>query len=543
MVSVKYRYSNICKSLKRDIPIGEFEELLFKLGFELDGYEDDEVNVDLGAERLDLLTEEGFIRMLKGYFGYKEDLPILYEGNYEIHVSPEVKDVRPYIVGFVVKDLDVDEEVLEKLIYVQEKIHHTFGRNRKKVAIGIYPLKMKFPIYYRLKKPEEIKFTPLGENKVMDGREILELHEKGQEYGHLIKDFPKYPVVEDSEGKILSMPPIINSREVGEVKPGDRELFVECTGNDLELLNKVINVLSIMFNDLGGKIYKVEIYDEFKMESPYYRWERRIIKKSYVEKIAGEKIDNIKQLLERSGYRVKGDGDSFLVRIPPYRHDILHEIDIVDDILRMYDFNNLHPRIPNTHSFGELSKKTAYVRKLEHEMIALGFAQTFSMILTSESRQKAFIHNWEPIKLGNVEEKSLNMMRVSLLPEMLDFLNKNKKAKYPQKLFEVGECVKRDMAAYNRSHEELHFAALITHDRANISEIVEVLKKVALIFGWDISVENTDLPAFIEGRCAVIKHKDEIIGHIGEILPGVLRDFNLIRPVVAFEINISHFIG
>ncbi|MFN3528079.1 MAG: phenylalanine--tRNA ligase beta subunit-related protein, partial [Candidatus Altarchaeaceae archaeon] len=182
------------------------------------------------------------------------------EGNYEIFVEKSVENIRKYIVAGVIKNLEINERKLKSIMNLQEKLHITHGRNRKKVAIGVHNLDViKFPLYYKAVDPDN-KFIPLNFDYELTLREILEKHEKGIKYKHIIEKFDKYPVIIDSNNKIISMPPIINA-DFTKVNENVRNLLIEVTGTNFYGVNKALNIIITSIVEDGGEIYSVKIID------------------------------------------------------------------------------------------------------------------------------------------------------------------------------------------------------------------------------------------------------------------------------------------
>ena len=267
MVIVDTSFKKMQSLLKGNISIEELEKTLADMGMELDCVEGDEIKVEITAERTDLITPEGLARAINCYCGFTKEYQEIkvIKGDYIHKVESSVKPYRPATRSFVVKGLQFTDENIKALMWIQEKLHDTYGRKRKKVAIGVYELsKINFPVTYLAKTPEEIKFIPLGMEQSLNGRQILQRHPTGRDYAHLLEGFDKYPLQIDSKGQVLSLPPIINSDNLGKIDITTKDIFVECTGPDEDALDSVMSILATMFNDWGGKIYSVIIEDEGK---------------------------------------------------------------------------------------------------------------------------------------------------------------------------------------------------------------------------------------------------------------------------------------
>ena len=127
---------------------------------------DDTLEIEIFPNRPDIISMQNFARAFKAFIGkspglkkYKVNSP---EKNFKVKIDSSVKSIRPFTACAIVKNLKLDDEKIKSLIDLQEKLHTTLGRNRKKVAIGIYPLeKIKLPIIYEARSPDKIKFVPL----------------------------------------------------------------------------------------------------------------------------------------------------------------------------------------------------------------------------------------------------------------------------------------------------------------------------------------------------------------------------------------------
>ena len=210
----------------------KMQEKISMFGTPLETFDDETIEIEVFANRPDLLSYQGFKRCFLAFLGKKPGLK-KYEINkpekdYQVIIDSSTKDVRPYTACAIVKGLKLDEEKIKEIIGIQEKLHLTMGRKRKKVAIGIYPLeKIKLPITLKALEPDYIKFIPLESEKEMSGLQILQKHPAGKEYSHLLAGKSKFPVFVDANNNILSMPPIINSQMTGKVTTETKDVFIE----------------------------------------------------------------------------------------------------------------------------------------------------------------------------------------------------------------------------------------------------------------------------------------------------------------------------
>ncbi|MFW6026010.1 MAG: hypothetical protein ACOCRX_06675, partial [Candidatus Woesearchaeota archaeon] len=261
MASSEYKWEQLNDMIEGSISKEDLVDLLPLLKVDVDDVTDDSIVVDITPDRPDLFSEEGVSRLINSYkFSKKQKRYIVHDSDYMINVDKINSKYRPFTAASVIKGVNLNEDKLKTIIRVQEKLHTTLGRNREKVAIGIYPEEdIKFPISFKSLNPKKIAFQPLESERIMTAKEILTKHETGKKYSHLLKDFKKYPIFIDDSKNILSMPPIINSEFTGRVKSGKNNLFIECSGFDLESLNFALNLLVTMFHDMGGEIYNVKV--------------------------------------------------------------------------------------------------------------------------------------------------------------------------------------------------------------------------------------------------------------------------------------------
>lgn len=169
-------------------------------------------------------------------------------GNRIVTVDPELKEIRPYMVAFVINGKAIDDPMLKDIVQTQEKLAWNFGRKRKSISMGVYRAEeIKFPVHYKAVDPDSTSFVPLQFEKPLTCRQILTDHPKGKDFGWIIKDLKKFPILADDKNEIMSMPPVINSATLGAVQVGDKGLMVELTGDNMENLMLAANIVACDF--------------------------------------------------------------------------------------------------------------------------------------------------------------------------------------------------------------------------------------------------------------------------------------------------------
>ena len=509
---------------------------------EIEEWNDKEAKVEITHDRLDLLSVEGIARQIRSWLGINTGLIKYSVAEPRVVLRASKVALRPYIVCGTVRGIKMDDRLVRSLMQLQEAIDLTIGRDRSKVAIGVHDLsKVESPFYYKETGLDDIRFVPLGFSKEMSIREIIREHPKGIEYAHLVRA-KRVPIIVDRNGDVLSFPPIING-ELTKVTENTRDIFFDITGTDFAAINYALNILTTALYERGGRIEGVKIEGAIKDIFPQLEPEIRDIKIDEIDEVIGVGIkrEEIKSLLERMGYGVMEIGkDSMKVLIPPYRADILHNIDIIEDVAIAYGYNDIKsvlPKIPT--SGGEESEKERITNIIRDVMVGLGFQEVVNFTLTSKEKQTTMVNikDNKLIELENPISREYNVCRKTLFPLLLETLSHNKHRRFPQKIFEIGDCIIYDESSDVATRNVRKIAATISHSKANLAEIISIVNAFSSSLGLRITLKNCEMKTFIKGRCALIYKGNNLIGFLGEIHPEVLERFELEKPVTIFEID------
>lgn len=536
-------------------------------GTPLEGINGEDVQIEVSPNRPDMLSYHGFKRAFLAFLGKKTGL-VKYKTNppekdYSVIVDSSVKDVRPFTACAIVRGLQLDDDRIKEIIDLQEKLHSTLGRKRKKIAIGIYPLeKIKLPITFKALEPDRIKFVPLESEKEMSGLEILQKHPAGRDYAHLLAGKEKFPVFMDSDGKILSMPPVINSHNTGKVTEKTKDVFVECSGFDFEILKKTLNIIASILAEMGGKIYQMEIKYSKKETTPDFSEEEMNISLENANRLLGLDLNEkqLKECLEKMGHEcAKGRA-----KIPSWRTDVLHEVDLIEDVAIAYGYENLAPEIPKISTIGEESEKEVIKRKIAEILAGLGMLENLNYHLTSREFQFSNMGLQEKDLVELEESKTdYNILRKDLAHLLLKVLSENSDSEYPQKIFEMGRVFEKKGGIVEREN----LAGAISP--GNFTDLKRIIEYLFRMLELEIKIEEPKdfLQYFIEGRVGRIilaskgnddrsrfekmtegiglggKKEPKTLGYIGEIHPRILRNWKIKMPVALFEINLDEMLN
>ena len=554
MPTIEINKKDFEKLIKRRFNMEKLSSIMnyVKGELEFENKKEDNLKLELkDVNRPDLWSVEGVVRELKHRLGIKKGL-IKYsvqkpEKNHLIKVSPKVRKVRPVSVGAIVRNLKLNEEALKQLIQLQEKLCINFGLKRKEAALGVYDFdKIKWPINYTTFRDNEIKFVPLGFSYKMSPSEIIEKHEKGMEYGKLVEG-KDYPILIDSEKNVLSMPPIINSDYSGKVTKETRNVFVEVSGFDLRFVLPVLNIFICALIERGGEVEQVLSTGPKRIATPNLESKEILININEINKILGISLTKkeIFNLLEKSGFDYIKDKNGILIKYPCYRYDILDSRDVIEDIAISYGFNNFKPEKFKESTFGCNSKFTEFKYKVKEMMIGLESQEIATFVLTEKDKlfKTMRLKNLDVIEIANPVSLNYSCLRNWLLPSLMEFLGKNKDVEYPQKIFEIGECIEVEKDSFKNLSK---LAYVYSGKDVNFTIIKQQLDYLLRSLKINYKTKKLEHASFISGRCGEViikKENREIsIGFLGEIHPAILEKFNLIMPTVAFEINLNKLV-
>jgi len=249
---------DVSRLVGEELDVETLSEMLPRLKCEVEGVEGGYVEYEATHDRPDLFSAEGLARALRGLLGFELGLRtfcVEHSGK----AFNEGPSYRPYILLATVHGLSLDDEAIAQVMQLQEKLHATYGRDRRRVSIGVYDLsKITFPVRYVEADPDSNRFVPLDFEEEMSLREILERHPKGVQYSHLLAGKERYPLLLDSRGKVLSMPPIVNSEET-RVTERTRDVLIDVTATDRKAAEDVLAVVTTALAERGEKIGLVEV--------------------------------------------------------------------------------------------------------------------------------------------------------------------------------------------------------------------------------------------------------------------------------------------
>jgi phenylalanyl-tRNA synthetase beta chain len=502
------------------------------------------------TNRPDTWNIEGLVRTLRGFLGLDKGLRQYTAGKslVEVCVDKRLEDIRPYIGCSIIKSVKLTDALIQAMMQLQDKLDHTYGRNRRRTSIGLYDFDLIAPpLSYAVAKPTDASFVPLGLEKKMNLKEILKEHPKGLEYGSIVSRHPVYPILLDSKNKVLSFPPIINSNDLGKVTEQTRNILVEVTGTVHETVLNTLKIVTLSLIDRGGKAYSATVHypqGNSTEVTPSFETKHMDLNVEYANKILDLHLAprQIAELLAKAGFGVqKLEKNRVTIQIPCYRIDIMHQVDLVEDVAIAYGYNNIKPfwrKLPTT---GGSRPEQVFLGIARELMVGLGYQEVLTYNMTNPQNlfAKMNARKQKIVEFANPKVQTLTCLRNWLLPSLMEFLSCNLHIEYPQRIFELGPVTVLDEKAETRTRDEDTLAIAVSHASASFTEMKSTLDALFMNLGLQWQIKETKHPSFVEGRVGTAIIDKTEVGTLGEIHPKVLENWTLENPVAAFELNMN----
>ena len=360
------------------------------MGTDIDSCDDETLDIEIFPDRPDLLSPETLVH---GMMPFLHDSPpqprlAINPGTISMRVSPEIKNIRPVILGAVIRGVKITEEIIKRLMDHQEKLHFALGRGRKRASIGVHDLATLTPPFRVEAVSRDHAFTPLAMEQDMSIEKILSEHPKGVDYAHLLEGMEKVPVIIDANNSVLSFPPIINGNHTT-VTENTRDLFIDVTGFDSRACESSLMLICLQLAVLGGKIESVRVTtcegSDWSIDgSP----KEHFVERNLVEGILGNAFtdDQIEDSIRRMGGVYNGDTSGVLsISMPRWRYDILHPIDLVEEVAIGHGYDDLAYDVPKSPLTAIPRSDGQLRRRIREALQGLSLIQIQSLTLSNDS--------------------------------------------------------------------------------------------------------------------------------------------------------------
>ena len=548
----------------------DWEKRMPSIGCVVEENDEEGIEIEIFPDRTDLLSHETISRAARAFLNSLNDSPNLEikQGEITLEVDKSLQNLRPVILGAVVRGVDngtnyrEKDDFIQSLMDHQEKLHLTLGRKRKFASIGVHDLSQLSPPFKVISVDKKYKFTPLAEEKEMSIEDILKSHPKGKEYAHLMSELKEYPVIIDAEDRVLSFPPIINGDHTT-VNEQTKDFFIDVTGWDERSCEACLLLICLSLAERGGVIESIQIknWDQELLSVPRgdsksHKVPDRLIRNilgielskteiaDSIKKMGGELIEtrtvtNGPDKIEKWADCIVGEKEH-VISMPRWRNDIMHPVDIVEDIAIGYGYDNLPEQLSAVHLDAIPLPSSNLKRRISSSLCALGLQETQSLTLSNKRDQFERVRWIEENKstiISNPITKEHTMLRQYILPSLLNLLAANRHHELPQRVHELGDVV-RD------SENKTRLSWACAEVGGGFSAAKGIASSLLRDLGANLSeVEwqgiNQEEGPWIKGRGARVIIGGIEVGQIGEIDPKVSFEFGLKVPIQAGEFDVD----
>lgn len=551
----------------------DVEHRLPLLGTDIDGCTPETLDIEIFPDRPDLLSGETLAFAMRNFLHDAESKPGMAStpSGLTVTVDPQLKSVRPVIYAAVVKNVTVPndpegrEAFIKALMDHQEKLHFALGRGRQRASIGVHDLEQLHPPFRVEAVSSDTSFVPLGETKSMSIGDILKQHPKGTEYAHLLDGMERFPLILDQANDVLSFPPIINGAHTT-VTHATKDFFIDVTGWDTRACEAALMLVCLQLRERGGEVQSVEITtcDGDTITMPSTEGQRHMVPEELVKHLLGRTMNDqeIITALTRMGGRLHGRvkasdeaplssqsmaqasrGTHLLdIEMPRWRFDVLHPVDIVEDIAIGHGYEDLGQDWPKAHLTAMARPDHQLRRRLREAFQGMGFLQIQSLTLSNMEDQFSKMR-WTPnhdvTHITNPITVDHTVLRQHLMPGLIRLLAANKHHDLPQRVYELGTVVRNhintDRLAFLSAERSGGFAAV----RGRIQAFCRDLG----IRSWRAEPLEVNDGPWLAGRGAKLFIDDTWVGCFGELDPSIADQYELNVPLNGGEIDVMALMG
>jgi phenylalanyl-tRNA synthetase beta chain len=300
----------------------------------------------------------------------------------------------------------------------------------------------------------------------------------------------------------------------------------------------VLALVATTLAEMGGAIGSVAVdYGRSRRRTPDMHVSHIKLDAGLVRRVTGLDLTR-RQMVEcirRSRLDVRGNA----VLVPRYRLDIIHPVDIAEEVALGYGIDRIIPEYPASRQPGEFNRLNQFMDKAAEIMAGSGMIELMTHELADE---KSLYTNFgrasdHAVSVEGPKSIEHSMLRDSVIPSLMAVMPGNAKEEYPQRVFEIGRTYKTNGEVIE---EAWQLACLLAHAQASFSEAKMYLDSfLRAMVGSASKTEPASHWAFAPGRTARVIIGGEETGTVGEFTPQCLAAFGVNVPVCGFEIDLS----
>jgi len=271
-----------------------------------------------------------------------------------------------------------------------------------------------------------------------------------------------------------------------------------------------------------------------------------------IKRLLGIEVSHneVSAMLISLNMQVSEHTDGWLVMAPSYRFDINIEADLIEEIGRMYGYNNIQGTKELAHvQMDGFSETQVAVNKVHDVLVNQGFYQAITYSFVSPELQSILDPGQTTLKLANPISADMSIMRTRLLPGLIQALQYNVNRQQPHvRLFETGLCFRPEVEGLEQKQ---HLAAVITgarndegvHIRSEALDFYDIkgyLESVLnLARGTEFRFSQTTNPILHPGQGADIYLGETLVGFVGSLHPSILSKLHINQSVFVFEFELA----
>ncbi|GAB1054528.1 MAG: phenylalanine--tRNA ligase subunit beta [Shewanella algae] len=325
-------------------------------------------------------------------------------------------------------------------------------------------------------------------------------------------------------------------------------------GVDPELQHKAMDRATRLVLDIcGGEAGPVV---EAKSEAHLPKAADIKLRRSKLDKLLGHQISDadVEEILTRLGFQVEKQGSDWQVKTATYRFDMAIEEDLIEEVARIYGYNNIPNTAPLAHlSMTDHKESDLKLSRVRAMLVARGFQEAVTYSFVDPKLQKLVHPDSEAMVLPNPISSEMSAMRLSMFTGLLNAVGYNQARQQTRvRLFETGLRFIPDAQAESSVRQQAMLGAVIAGPQSDehwsmeskTVDFFDLKGDLEAIIGLTVSeaefsFKGAQHPAMHPGQCAEILRNDRVIGYIGAVHPSLEKPFGLNGKTIVFELELD----
>ncbi|MCJ2532073.1 MAG: phenylalanine--tRNA ligase subunit beta, partial [Candidatus Thermoplasmatota archaeon] len=313
--------------------------------------------------------------------------------------------------------------------------------------------------------------------------------------------------------------------------PETRNVFIDVTGTDLAAVQGALAILITAMAERGGSMRSVTVmYPEEALETPDLTPATRELSLARANELLGLRLSARAAVaaLKRMRLGARSQKGVIRVEIPAYRTDVMHEVDLMEDLAIGHGLLQFEPIVSRAMTMGEAAAVNEFTEGLRQVLVGQGLQEVRT--LTFQDSEGAYRPRRPRLRLANPITSDLTVVRSSLLPSLLEILRLNRHRELPQRIFEIDDVVLE-------GRNQRRVSGALIHPKAGFTEVKGLVLGILRDLGLEGDVEEEEDENLLPGRGARPVVNGQGLGLLGELKPEVITAYELANPVAVFELD------